>query len=221
MVQAQPLQQSGWLKVSGTRLVNEQTSSWCCTAWTGWHNLWPRLVIIRAPCMNWIYKKWHCNIIRASMGIELNDSGYLKSPKQSVKLVSNVIDACIREGVYVIIDWHDHNIRLPKEAKNFWKDVGGSIKTIPILFYEVFNEPDYESWAEVKNMQKSNCCYTCITYKNIMVGCPNGTRKFSNPPMTPSRFQQLMYTMHFMPAHTNNGCVIVQMKPLPKDLPVL
>jgi len=53
------------------------------------------------------------------MGIELNDEGYLKSPGSSVHLMKNVIDACIKEGIYVIIDWHDHNIHL-NESKGFF-----------------------------------------------------------------------------------------------------
>ncbi|MFN8251107.1 MAG: glycoside hydrolase family 5 protein [Ferruginibacter sp.] len=198
MVQAQPLQQSGWLKVSGTRLVNEQDQPVVLHGMSfGWHNLWPRFY--NKGAVHELVTKWHCNIIRASMGIELNDSGYLKSPKQSVKLMTNVIDACIKEGVYVIIDWHDHNIHT-KEAKEFFGRMSAKYKDHPNIIYEVFNEPDYESWAEVKKYaEEVIAVIRANDAKNIiLVGCPKWDQEILEPANDPIKgFGNLMYTMHF------------------------
>jgi endoglucanase len=52
------------------------------------------------------------------MGVE-PDKGYIKDPAGSTQKVKAVVEAAIREGIYVIIDWHSHNINL-QEAKNFF-----------------------------------------------------------------------------------------------------
>ncbi len=99
----------GQLRVEGTKLVDAKGKSIVLRGMSlGWHNLWPRFY--NAGAVHELVSDWNCNVIRAAMGIELNDRGYLKSPDTSIKLMKNVIQACIKEDVYVIIDWHDHNI---------------------------------------------------------------------------------------------------------------
>ena len=54
-----------------------------------------------------------------------------------------------QKGVYVIIDWHSHNIHA-KEARIFFERMAKDYGKHPNVIYEIFNEPDHESWAEVK-----------------------------------------------------------------------
>ncbi|MEQ1799245.1 MAG: glycoside hydrolase family 5 protein, partial [Lacibacter sp.] len=145
---SQPVKTHGQLKVKGTQLVDEHGNPVALHGMSfGWHNLWPRFY--NKGAVHTLVTDWNSTVVRASMGIELNDSGYLKSPARSVELMTNVIDACIKENVYVIIDWHDHNIHL-KEAKEFFAVMSKKYAGNPHIIYEVFNEPDYETWAEVK-----------------------------------------------------------------------
>src|SRR5215218_7498487 len=109
LTNAQPVKHHGKLHVQGTQLVNKKGVPVILHGMSfGWHNLWPRFY--NKGAVKELVNEWKCTVIRASMGIQLNDSGYLKSPDRSMQLVQNVVDACIQEGVYVIIDWHDHNI---------------------------------------------------------------------------------------------------------------
>ncbi|MGB3006566.1 MAG: cellulase family glycosylhydrolase, partial [Chitinophagaceae bacterium] len=95
---AQSVKDNGSLKVSGTQLVNEKNNPVVLHGMSfGWHNLWPRFY--NKGAVHELVKKWKCSVIRASMGIELNASGYLKSPESSVKLMKKVINAGIKEGV--------------------------------------------------------------------------------------------------------------------------
>ena len=109
------------LKVEGTKLVDKDGSRLYYRGMSfGWHNLWPR--IYNAGAVKWLKDDWKCTVVRAAMGIELNDSGYLKNPASSEANIKAVVDAAIKEGIYVIIDWHNHNIHL-KEAKVFFAEM--------------------------------------------------------------------------------------------------
>jgi endoglucanase len=195
---AQPVKQNGWLKIKGTQLVNEKEEPVILHGMSfGWHNLWPRFY--NKGVVNELVTKWHSTVIRASMGIELNDSGYLKSPKKSVKLMTNVIDACIKQGVYVIIDWHDHNIHT-KEAVAFFTMMSAKYKDYPNIIYEVFNEPDYETWPEVKRYAEEVIAAIRANDKKniILVGCPKWDQEILQPANDPIKgYDNLMYTMHF------------------------
>ena len=50
---------------------------------------------------------WKVNVVRVAMGIE--HGGYLENPREEKKKVFSVIEAAIKYGIYVIVDWHDHH----------------------------------------------------------------------------------------------------------------
>ena len=195
---SQPVKQYGQLKVKGTQLIDAQDSIVVLHGMSfGWHNLWPRFY--NSGTVRELVTKWNCTVIRASMGIQLNDSGDLKSPAQSIRLMENVIDACIKEGVYVIIDWHDHNIHR-NEANEFFGLMSRKYGVYPNVIYELFNEPDYETWAEVKSY-----CEEMIRVIRgndpdniILVGSPRWDQDIHLPAADPiAGYSNLMYTMHF------------------------
>jgi endoglucanase len=198
---AQPVKQHGQLKVEGTKLVDKNGKPVALHGMSfGWHNLWPRFY--NAGAVNELVTKWNCNVIRASMGIELNDSGYLKDPATSTRLMKNVIDASVKEGVYVIIDWHDHNIHL-KEAKEFFAAMSKQYKTYPNVIYEIFNEPDYESWPEVKAYSEEIIKVIRANDPDniILVGSPRWDQDIHLPAADPIKgYDNLMYTVHFYAA---------------------
>ena len=195
---SQPVKTHGQLKVKGTQLVDEQDKPVALHGMSfGWHNLWPRFY--NKGAVRELVKKWNSNVVRASMGIELNERGYLKSPQQSVKLMKEVIDACIKQGVYVIIDWHDHNIHT-KEAVEFFTMMSKEYGHRPHIIYEIFNEPDYETWPEVKAYSEE--VIKAIRANDpdniILVGSPKWDQDIHLPAADPIKgFDNLMYTMHF------------------------
>lgn len=198
VVSAQPVKVHGQLKVVGTKIIDEQGQPVILHGMSlGWHNLWPRFY--NAGVVETLYKDWNCSVIRAAMGVELNDSGYLKSPEFSASKMKAVINAAIKQGVYVIIDWHSHNIKEP-EAKKFFTEMATQYGKYPNIIYEIFNEPDYETWAEVKKYSiEIISTIRAIDADNIiLVGSPRWDQDILAPANDPIKgFQNLMYSVHF------------------------
>ncbi len=196
--QSQPVMQHGQLRVQGTQLVDEKGMPVALHGMSfGWHNLWPRFY--NKGAVHELVTKWNSTVVRASMGIELNDSGYLKNPKQSVKLMKRVVEACIKQGVYVIIDWHDHNIHT-KEAVTFFTMMAKEYGRYPNIIYEIFNEPDYETWPEIKaySQEVIKAIRGYDPDNIILVGSPKWDQDIHLPAADPIKeFDNLMYTMHF------------------------
>lgn len=199
--QAQPVNKFGQLKVENTKLVDQSGNPIVLRGVSfGWHNLWPR--VYTAGAVKWLKDDWKCTVVRASMGIELNDTGYLKNPKFSVAKIKAVVDAAIKQGIYVIIDWHDHNIHLP-EAKKFFAEMATLYGKQPHVIYEIFNEPDYETWAEVKAYSEEVIkTIRAIDPDNIiLVGSPRWDQDIHLPAADPIKgYDNLMYTVHFYAA---------------------
>ncbi len=189
------------LRVSGTKLVDESGKTVVLHGMSfGWHNLWPRFY--NAGAVHELVSKWKSTVVRTSMGIELNDKGYLKDPETSEKLITAVVDACIKENVYVIIDWHDHNIHLD-EAKVFFDKMSKKYGGYTNVIYEIFNEPDYETWSEVKAYSEEVIRTIRANDPDniILVGSPRWDQDVHLPAADPIKgFDNLMYTMHFYAA---------------------
>jgi len=194
---AQPVKEHGQLKVEGIKLVDKNNKQVVLRGMSfGWHNFWPRFYT--AGTVKWLHDDWKCTVVRAAMGVE-PDRGYIKDSSGSVSKIKAVVDAAIKEGIYVIIDWHSHNINL-KESKVFFKEMAATYGKYPNVIYELFNEPDYEKWPEVKVYSEELIkTIRAIDPDNIiLVGCPRWDQDILLPANDPVKdYSNLMYTVHF------------------------
>lgn len=194
---AQPVKLHGQLKVEGTQLTDQYGKPVVLNGMSfGWSCFHPRFYT--ASAVQWLYKDWKCSVIRAALGVE-PDKGYLKDSAVQKKLIKTVVDQAIVEGIYVIIDWHSHNINL-KEAREFFKEMATTYGKYPNIIYELFNEPDQETWPEVK----AYCTDLISTIRAIdsnniiLVGSPHWDQDVNLPAEDPILgYKNLMYTMHF------------------------
>ena len=198
---AQFVKKHGQLKVVGTQLVDQNNEPIMLRGMSyGWHSLWPRFY--NKESVKWLKNDFKCNVVRAAMGIELGDSSYIKQPEFSKKKVKAIIDGAIKNDIYVIVDWHSHNINL-KEARLFFDEISKEYAGSPNVIYEIFNEPDYETWEEVKAYSEE---IIKVIRKNdakniILVGCPRWDQDIHLPAANPIKgFDNLMYTVHFYAA---------------------
>ena len=135
------------LVVNGTQLMNSRGDTVVLHGVSyGWHQFWPRFY--NASSAEWLIKDWGAQVLRASMGVEL-EGAYIDNPELGVQCVQTVVDAAIAHDTYVIIDWHSHGIRT-EEAKGFFTQMATRYKGVPNVIYEIFNEPVEDSWEAVK-----------------------------------------------------------------------
>jgi len=197
---AQPVQQHGALQVKETQLCDSEGRPVMLRGVSfGWHNYWPRFYNENA--VKWLYKDWNANVVRAAMGVEPK-GGYKNDSAGSVQKVKAVVEGAIKAGVYVIIDWHSHNINL-EESKVFFARMAKQYGKYPNVIYEIFNEPDKESWDSVK-------AYSIDVIKAIRQHDPDNLILVGNPHWDQDihlvadapieGFANIMYTVHFYAA---------------------
>jgi endoglucanase len=202
---AQPVKEHGQLHVKGTQLTDVHDRPVVLRGMSfGWHNYWPRFY--NKEAVKWLVDDWKATVVRAAMGVE-PERGYIKDPKGSVEKVEAVVDAAIHAGVYVIIDWHSHNINL-EEAKTFFREMATKYGKHPNVIYEVFNEPDQESWQDVKAYSEEVIrTIRAIDPDNIiLVGSPHWDQDVHVVADSPLINQSnIMYTLHFYAATHKEG----------------
>ncbi|MBP1225144.1 glycoside hydrolase family 5 protein [Flavobacterium sp. 1355] len=198
---AQFVKQHGQLSVQGTQLTDKNNNPIVLRGMSfGWHSMWPRFYNEKA--VSWLKKDFNCNVVRAAMGIELGEKAYIKDSLFSKQKIEAVIKGAIKADIYVIVDWHSHNVNL-KEAKAFFAEVSKKYSKYPNIIYEVFNEPDYETWPEVKAYAEE--VIKVIRHNDpdniILVGSPHWDQDVNLPASEPIKgFNNIMYTMHFYAA---------------------
>ncbi|WP_269223404.1 glycoside hydrolase family 5 protein [Flavobacterium sp. IMCC34518] len=201
MANAQFVKKHGQLSVKGTQLVDKDQNPIVLRGVSlGWHSIWPRFY--NQKTVDWLKKDFDCTIIRAAMGIEIGDHPYMKEPDFAKEKIESVIKGAIKSDIYVIIDWHSHNVNL-KEAKEYFDEISKKYGKYPNVIYEVFNEPDYETWPEVKAYAEEVIKVIRANDPDniILVGCPKWDQDVNLPAADPIKgYSNLMYTMHFYAA---------------------
>lgn len=199
-IQAQPVKKHGHLQVKGTQLCDEKGNLVVLRGVSyGWHNWWPRF--FNESTVAWLRTDWNVTVVRAAMGVEPR-RGYIDDSTASVAKVKAVINGAIKQGIYVIIDWHSHNIRL-KEAKIFFEQMAKEYGSYPNVIYEIFNEPERQSWADVKAYSEEiiKVIRKFDPDNIILVGSPHWDQDVHIVADDPLKgFTNLMYTLHFYAA---------------------
>jgi len=192
--------QHGFLSVKGTSLVDQHDEKVTLRGVSfGWHNWWPRFY--NENTVTWLTEDWKCNIVRAAIGVG-PEGAYTDNPEEAMKYLYTIVDAAIKNDIYVIVDWHSHHICL-EEAKDFFKQVAEKYKDHPNIIYEIFNEPVRDSWEEVKSYSEEVIkTIREIDKRNIiLVGSPHWDQDIDIAAEDPiTAYDNLMYTLHFYAA---------------------
>lgn len=191
------VERHGYLSVKGTSLVDQHGNELTLKGVSlGWHNWWPRFY--NKTTVEWLKSEWNCNVIRAAIGVEPQNA-YLDNPDQAFKCLDNVVKAAIEKGLYVIIDWHCHSLKTI-EAKEFFIKVATKYKDYPNIIYEIFNEPEGDTWEDVKSYSEEiiNAIRSIDANNIILVGTPHWAQDVHLAADNPIQgYQNIMYTLHF------------------------
>jgi endoglucanase len=169
----------------------------------GWDNWWPQYY--NADVVGWLQDDWCVDLVRPAMGIE-PDGAYLQNPDASRNRVYAVVDAAIARELYVIVDWHAHDIHL-NEAVAFFSQLAEQYGEQPNVIYEVYNEPDDETWPEVKAYAET--VIAAIREHDpdnlVIVGSPEWDQRVDLVAADPiTSDDNVIYSVHFY-ASTHDG----------------
>jgi len=201
------VQQQGRLRIQGSQIVNQKgkpvTLRGMSLFWSQWIGQY-----YNRDAVQWLQKDWGCTVVRAALAV--GSGGYLEHPEQEKQKIIAVVDAAIASGIYVIIDWHDHNAdQHVTEAKAFFGEMAKRYAKHANVIYETFNEPlNKQDWsktlkpyheaviAEIRRYDKQNLiiCGTAIGPKRWTMR----PKTLSKPPMSPTRSTSTQ-------ERTNNG----------------
>ena len=196
-----PVKQWGQLQVVGTQLCAQNGEPIVLRGVSfGWHNIWPRFYNKKA--VKWLKEDWHPTVIRAAMGVTTVEDNYMDNPSFALECIEPVIKAAIKNNLYVIVDWHSHEM-LTDEAVKFFGYIAEKYGKYPHVIYELYNEPVNDSWDDLK-VYATKVINEIRKYDPdnvILMGCPHWDQDINLVADSPLRgFTNIMYTVHFYAA---------------------
>jgi endoglucanase len=194
------VEQHGFLTVKGNQIVDKNQQPiqlrGMSLFWSHWSaSFWNRDVVSS------LKKDWKSTVVRAAMSVE--EGGYLTNPQAEKERVKLIVDEAVKQGMYVIIDWHDHNANQhPDSAVAFFSEMAELYVNTPNVIFEVFNEPIDQSWEQVKSYAER--VIAAIRAKGakhlVIVGSPQWSQRVDLAADNPVRDSNVAYTLHFYAA---------------------
>jgi endoglucanase len=192
----------GQLRVEGTKLLAEDGRAVQLRGMSS-HGLQWAGKYANENVMRWLRDDWNIQIWRSAM--YLKEGGYI-TQRGLKTILEESVDAAIKLGIYVIIDWHVHQDRDPNlyksEALEFFAEMAQKYGSFPNVLYEICNEPNgndvtwggsikpyaQEVIAEIRKYDP---------YNIIIVGTPSWSQRVDSAAFDPIQSPNIMYTLHF------------------------
>ena len=150
--------------------------------------------------LKWMRNNWHLSVIRAAMGVA-PEGAYLSNPAQAKAQVEQIVDNAIAAGVYVLIDWHDHNaLDHQAESVAFFGEMAAKYAGVPNVLYEPFNEPLKVDWSsQLKPYHEAvvAAIRAADPLNVVVLGTPNWSQDVDQAAKDRLVGDNLMYTLHF------------------------
>ncbi|ALJ01230.1 glycoside hydrolase [Rufibacter tibetensis] len=197
-----PVEKHGDLNVVGTKIVDQNGKVVQLRGMSFFWSQWQGGFYNRSM-VKWLKNDWQNTIVRTAMGVDMG--GYLKNPEAEKEKVIRLVESAIQEGIYVIIDWHDHEAhKHTEEAKAFFAEMAQRFGQYPNVIYEPYNEPlENTDWAtEIKPYHEAVIREIRKYDPDNLIVC--GTRMWSQrvdeAAENPILQRNIAYTLHYYAA---------------------
>ena len=189
---------NGFLKVDGTKLVNEKGVEFTLKGVSSHGIQWFGDLYTKEN-LKLLKEDWNTNVFRIAMYTK--EGGYIDDSSVKEKVIS-LIDNLIDLDMYVIVDWHilsDNNPTMyTNESKEFFNEISSKYKDKPNVIYEICNEPnggttfdDITTYAnEVIPVIRNNSPKSLI-----IVGTPTWSQDVDK--VNKLGFDNILYSLHF------------------------
>ena len=141
-----PVDEHGQLAIRGGTVVDQHGHPvqlrGVSTQWLNWEQTYATSL----PALEWLRDDWGLSVIRVANGVE-HASGYAAHVDTRRAMVDAIVQNAIDAGVYVIVDWHTHQIHRQDLAEAFFDHVASTWGHHPNVLYETFNEPNHHDWT--------------------------------------------------------------------------
>ncbi|MFE5503680.1 cellulase family glycosylhydrolase [Amycolatopsis japonica] len=146
-----PVSINGKLHVCGVKLCNQYGKPIQLRGMST-HGIQWYSQCVKTASLDALANDWKADILRVAMYIQ--DDGYESNPRKFTDMVHNYIEEATKRGMYVLVDWHQLDPGDPNEntdlAKTFFAEIAQRHKDKVNIIYDVANEPNGVSWADVK-----------------------------------------------------------------------
>ena len=202
-----PVARNGALSVKDGQVVNQYGMPPELRGLSFSWSIWQGRKYYNTDVVDWITKDFKVSFIRAAMAVQ-PEHGYLEEPDSQKQLIVSVVNEAIKKGIYVLIDWHDHNgyLHIP-QSKAFFAEMAQKYKGVPNVIYEVWNEPERVSWDTVKNyaVQVIAEIRKYDPDNLIVVGSPHWDQDVDVAAANPiTGFKNIAYSFHFYASDPNH-----------------
>lgn len=202
-----PVQNYGALGTSGSKIISLKNNKqvvlrgvslfWSDATGSQYYN--PEVI-------SWAAKNLGIDVFRFAMGIEYykadesdpldENYSYKGNPSSNLALLEQMVEAAIKNDIYIIIDWHSHRATNEQDlASAFFTQIAQKYASVPNVIFEIFNEPVNQSWSEISNY--ANTIVPKIrqyTQNLILVGTPSWSQLSSYGGVSGTN---IAYVLHF------------------------
>ena len=191
------VQKHGRLSVKGNRIVDKNGNpttlhgmSLYCSAPQGTQ-------FFNTSAINHFAQDWKCTVIR----IAILPRDYKRNPAREIAKVKTVMDACIANGIYGIIDWHamDGAQKDVESSQAFFSALATAYGKTPNIMYEPWNEPVQESWQVIKAYHEAviSKIRPIDPASIIICGSRHWDQECRGIAESHHQFQNIAYSIHF------------------------
>ncbi|HYD53858.1 MAG TPA: cellulase family glycosylhydrolase [Gemmatimonadaceae bacterium] len=190
---------NGRLRVCGNRICNASGSPvqlrgmswfWSNTGWGG-----DRFYNTQAVSS---VAGWGATVVRAAIGVHSGGGIVDGQRAQNIARARALIDGAIAAGVYVIVDWHSHELH-QAAAQSFFQELATQYASSPNLIWETFNEPTSQSWTSLKSYHEAviRTIRAAGSQNLVIVGSPTWSQDVDVATANPIADANTAYTLHF------------------------